>query len=308
MDDAMNLATRDCIIIGGGPAGLTAAIYLARYHLSVTVFDDGTSRANNIPVSHNHAGFPGGIKGTDLLYRMRSQALMYGAEIRYQHVTSLHRSGENFAVAFDGGVLSARSILVSTGVVNRMPSMPKDKHDEALSRGLIRYCPVCDGFEVTDKRVAVIGQGTKAFKEALFLRSYTQDITLLSPSGEHQLEPSEEARLRELGILIKSGPIEIEVEKDAIAIGIAADMYRFDSIYPALGSDIRSELAEGVGAALSEEGCVSVDRHQRTSVAGLYAAGDVVIGLDQISHAMGQAGVAATAIRNDLCDLSALIR
>jgi thioredoxin reductase (NADPH) len=304
----MNLTKRDCIIIGGGPAGLTAAIYLARYHLSVTVFDDGNCRAASIPVSHNHAGFPGGINGAELLARMRAQVTMYGAEILDLRVMALSRVDEDFVISFNDRALSARTVLIATGVVNRMPSMPKNKHDEALRRGLIRYCPVCDGFEVTDKRVAVIGHGSKAFKEALFLRSYSRTITLLSPSNEHKLKPSEEARLWELGIAVQRGPFEIDVEQDAIAISTSTGTYRFDSIYAALGSNIRSGLAAGVGATVSDEGCICVDSHQRTSVRGLYAAGDVVIGLDQISHAMGQAGVAATTIRNDLHDLSALIR
>jgi thioredoxin reductase (NADPH) len=304
----MELPVRDCIIVGAGPAGLTAAIYLARYHLSVTVFDDGTSRAASIPMSHNHAGFPGGINGMELLARMREQAFMYGAEILDRRVTALRRAEDNFNVLLEDGVLSARAVLIATGVVNRMPSMPKDRHDEALGRGLIRYCPVCDGFEVTDKRVAVIGNGSKAFKEALFLRSFSREITLVSPSNEHYLEPDEEALLRELGIVMKAGPCEIEVEQDAISIRTISGTHQFDAIYPALGSEIRSELASGVGAMLLEEGCIRVDSHQRTDIPGLYAAGDVVIGLDQISHAMGQAGVAATTIRNDLCDVAPLIR
>ncbi|MBW9118351.1 NAD(P)/FAD-dependent oxidoreductase [Rhizobium cauense] len=304
----MKLARRDCIIIGGGPAGLTAAIYLARYHLSVMVFDDGTSRAASIPICHNHAGFPGGINGAELLARMRAQAIMYGAEIRSQRVSSLRSAGGAFRVSFDDGALPARTVLIATGVVNRMPSMPKDKHDEALKRGLIRYCPVCDGFEVTDKRIAIIGHGAKAYKEAVFLRSYSRYVTLLSPSGQHQLEPNEEARLRELGILVKLGPIEIDIEQENIVVCASTGDHRFDTIYPALGSDIRSELASGIGARLSQERCVCVDSHQRTNVQGLYAAGDVVRGLDQISNAMGQAGVAATTIRNDLCTLSPLVR
>ena len=111
-----------------------------------------------------------------------------------------------------------------------------------------------------------------------------------------------------MGISVICGPHEIDLEQDEILIRTGGATYAFDSVYPALGSDIRSELASGVGAMLSEEGCVFVDSHQRTDVEGLYAAGDVVIGLDQISHAMGQAGVAATTIRNDLSSIACLVR
>jgi thioredoxin reductase (NADPH) len=145
--------------------------------------------------------------------------------------------------------------------------------------------------------------------EAIFLRSYTRDITLISPGGKHGLRDEETDRLGALGILIDQGPlVSIELEGDQIKISTPDKSYHFASVYPALGSEVRSKLAADAGASLSGEGCVIVDRHQRTDIKGLYAAGDVVIGLDQISHAMGQAGVAATAIRNDLSHAAVLVR
>jgi thioredoxin reductase (NADPH) len=239
---------------------------------------------------------------------MRDQALIYGADIRDTKVTALGGVEGEFVIYSGTETMSARTVLLATGVVNRSPSMPREKHDEALSQGLIRYCPVCDGFEVTDKRVGVIGQDSKAYKEALFLRSYSKDITILSPSGEHELKRSEQAQLQELGISIVCGPFEIYPSADEMLVRTGLGTHAFDSVYPALGSDVRSELASGVGAMLSQEGCIFVDSHQRTDVPGLYAAGDVVIGLDQISHAMGQAGVAATTIRNDLSSIVYLLR
>lgn len=145
------------------------------------------------------------------------------------------------------------------------------------------------------------------FNEAVFLRSYTRNVKLFSP-GEHDLESDQQARLTELGIHFESGQIGFGVDHEAIIIRAQTAVHRFDSVYPAFGPDVRSELVRCVGVNLSEEGCIRVDAHQRTNVPGLYAAGDVVIGLDQISHAMGQAGVAATAIRNDLFDRSPLVR
>ncbi|ARO29102.1 thioredoxin reductase protein [Rhizobium sp. NXC14] len=300
---------RDCIIIGGGPAGLTAAVYLARYHLSTTVFDDNSSRAATIPISHNLAGFPEGISGGELLVRMRTQLQRYKVQIRSESVRQLQQEQVGFRVLSSSGSMRARTVLLATGVVDRKPPMLAERHDEAVARGLIRYCPVCDGFEITDKPVAVIGCGSRAFAEALFLRSYTTHVTIITPQEEHELSEIELNRLRDLRIGLQEGPIKsIDPERDRITIATASSIGVFSSIYPALGSDVRSELAAMVGAELSENGCVIVDSHQRSSLPGLYAAGDVVIGLDQIGTAMGQAGIAATAIRNDLNEASPLAR
>jgi len=301
--------TYDCLIIGGGPAGLTAAIYLARFHLRMKLVDAGDSRAGWIPVSHNHAGYPDGIPGQELLRLMREQAQLYGTSISQGRVTRLDKDGEEFVVEWGSGPVRARSVLLATGVTNRRPTMEKALHDEAMARGLIRYCPICDGYEVTDKRVGVIGTDTHGYKEALFLRGYTADLTLISPHGPHQLKEEERAHARELGIVTVDGPCtNLEIEGDKIAVPTAEGRMLFDSVYPALGSDVHSDLARMVGANTAEGGCVLVDDHQRASVPGLYAAGDVVIGLDQISHAMGEGGVAATTIRNDLTAQRPLIR
>ena len=182
-------------------------------------------------------------------------------------------------------------------------------HDEALGRGLIRYCPVCDGYEVTDKRVAVIGSGDHGTAEAQFIRSYTRDLTLVSPHGDHDLSPQCIRALDDAGVDRVAGPCgNFAIENDRIAFDTAEGRMAFDSIYPALGSLVRSGLAVSCGAEVSEQDCVLVDDHLETSVPGLFAAGDVVIGLDQISHAMGQAGVAATTIRNHLAAQTPLRR
>jgi thioredoxin reductase (NADPH) len=300
----------DCVVVGGGPAGLTAAIYLARYHLDVMVVEDGRSRAATIPLSRNHAGFPDGIGGPELLDRMRSQAAMYGVVFRHGHVGALTKENEVFDLSIDGSVQGfAKTVLLATGVFNRRPPMADTLHDEAVARGLLRYCPVCDAYEITDKRIAVIGTGDRGVNEAVFLRSYTGDITLISPQAGPLLSLEHRKRLEIFGIKTVSGPPTLfQLDQEAIVVTVTDRVMSFAATYPALGSDIRSELAVALGAKRTEEGCVIVDQHQRTSISSLYAAGDVVLGIDQISHAMGQAGVAATAIRNDLCERKAIIR
>lgn len=292
----------DCIIIGAGPAGLTAAIYLARFHLSIRLFDCGTSRAAWIPCTHNHAGYPDGIAGKELLRLMREQARKYGAVREEKRVEHLAKAGEHFTIGTDSGTYTARGVLLATGVVNRRPdALADDIHDEALARGLLRYCPVCDGYEVTDKRIAVIGTAKHGTDEALFLRGFTADITLVSPHGDHDLDEDCSRKLEEAGIARLAGPCGgFAIEGDCLAFDTADTRMAFDSVYPALGTHVRSELAALAGADTSDEGCILVDEHLETTVPGLFAAGDVVVGLDQISHAMGQAGVAATTIRNHL--------
>ncbi|MCD2323894.1 NAD(P)/FAD-dependent oxidoreductase [Sphingomonas sp. IC-56] len=290
----------DCIIIGAGPAGLTAAIYLARYHLKIRMFDSGSSRAALIPCTHNHAGYPNGISGKELLGLMLEQAEKYGATREQAEVTSLRVLDQGFAVRVGEREYATRSVLLATGVVNHRPDMPDDLHDEALQRGLLRYCPVCDGYEVTDKRVGVIGTGEHGMREALFIRGFTADLTMIAPEA-HDLDTDLADQLDEAGIRRVDGPCgNWRIEGDQIAFDTAEGRLSFDSVYPALGSRIRSHLAVQAGARAAEDGCLEVDDHQRTSLPGLFAAGDVAKGLDQISHAMGEAGVAATTIRNML--------
>jgi thioredoxin reductase (NADPH) len=299
----------DCLVVGAGPAGLTAAIYLARFHLTTRLVDAGKSRAAMIPRTHNHAGFPGGIPGTELLERMRDQAAEFGAHVTHGLIERLGRRGDCFTAVFDGETIVARTVLLATGVVNNRPKISPDIHDEAVRRGLLRYCPICDGYEVTDTNVAVIGTRTHGHNEALFLRMYTPRVTLIAPDAAHELDDAERARLQEFGIGLIDGPCgPLHIDGACILVPTPDGERSFDSVYPALGSVIRSELAIDLGADASGDGCLVVDAHQRTSIPGLYAAGDVAKGLDQISHAMGEAGVAATTIRNDLAERRVLAR
>jgi len=295
----------DCLVIGAGPAGLTAAIYLARFYRSIMVVDAGHSRAAMIPRTHNHAGYPGGIPGSELLQRMRDQAAEFGVQVCSGLIDNLERQSNHFIAYGDGGEWSARTILLATGVVNNRPRIAPETHAVAVERGLLRYCPICDGYEVTDRRIAVLGTRTHGFNEATFLRMYSRTVTLIASDGAHDLSNEERDQLNLAGIEILDGPCEpLRMKDRTMIITTPSGERMFDSVYPALGSVIRSELALALGAEATADGCLIIDEHQRTSVEGVYAAGDVVKGLDQISHAMGQGGVAATTIRNDLAKVS----
>src|SRR4051812_34281957 len=204
----------DCLVIGGGPAGLTAAIYLTRYHLSIRVVDAGKSRASLIPCTHNHAGYPGGISGKELIARMTEQAQMYGAAIVTGRVTRLDRIESGFRAEWGEGSVIARTVLLATGVTNRRPPMDEDLHDAALAKGLIRYCPICDGYEVTDKKVGVIGSGSHGVAEAVFLRGFTEDVTLIAPDKAHDLTGEDQTKLRAFGIDAVDGPCQAVAAHD----------------------------------------------------------------------------------------------
>jgi thioredoxin reductase (NADPH) len=307
----MNDKPLDCLVIGGGPAGLTAAIYLARFHLDILIVDGGKGRAMTIPCTHNHAGYPDGISGKELITRMKEQAQRYGAKIINGTVTRLERDHDSglLEAEWGSGPVKARSVLLATGVTNRRPPMDEALHDDALARGLIRYCPICDGYEVTDKKVGVIGSGGHGVAEAVFLRAYTSDVTLIAPDKAMKVSAVDRLALEQAGIETVNGPADaVAIAQDSITVDTAEGHFTFDSVYPALGSDVHCQLASMIGARLNDVGCVGVDAHMRTSVEGVYAAGDVVIGLDQISNAMGQGGVAATTIRNDLAKKRPLLR
>ena len=251
----------DCLIVGGGPAGLTAAIYLARFHLSVRTVDAGQSRAALIPLTRNHAGFPGGISGIDLLARTRRQAERWGAQLQTGLVTGLARDEADFVVTIGEAQVRARTVLLATGVVNRRPPMmDDDSHDRALARGQLRYCPICDGFEVTDKAIAVMGTGERGCAEAIFLRSYSADITLVASQGGHDLMPEQRVSMEAAGIAILGQCNAIQLDSDRIALEIGGQAHIFDTLYPALGSDIRSELAGHLDAVRTSEGCLKIGR------------------------------------------------
>jgi thioredoxin reductase (NADPH) len=293
----------DCLVVGGGPAGLTAAIHLARYRRRFLVLDAGASRAAWIPTSHNHPGFPDGIGGIELIGRIRAQAERYGAAIHAGcPVRSLSRNGDGtFAAETEEGAYEARTILIATGVIDLEPELP-DLYD-AVQRGLIRHCPICDAWEAIDQKIGVIGHDAHAAGEALFLRDYSADVTLVSLGRPFEIDAERRRQLAEAGIGLIDAPVaEVETEGSRIARLVMADgaALPFDTLYSALGCVPRNELARRIGAAMTADGLLNTDPRQRTSVDGCYAAGDIVEGLNQIVVAQAQAAVAASAIHQRL--------
>jgi thioredoxin reductase (NADPH) len=292
--------THDCLVIGGGPAGLTAALYLARFCRNVLLMDGGDSRAALIPESHNYPGFAHGVSGGKLLAQLREQATQYGATIADGRVETLARDGERFRATCGERTITAPMVILATGIVDEKPALPS--LPEFIYRGGVRFCPVCDGYEAMDKRIAVAGPLRKAVKKALFLRAYSRNVVVLPFDREIALADEDRAALEKAGIPVPTEPLaDLDtsgtIVKATMASGKTLDI---DVLYPAMGAEVRSELAVGLGARHNEMGCLFVDEHMRTVVPNLYAIGDITLALDQISVATGQAAIAATHVHNTL--------
>ncbi|WP_133500871.1 NAD(P)/FAD-dependent oxidoreductase [Cognatilysobacter terrigena] len=289
----------DCLIIGAGPGGLTAATYLVRYHRRILVVDAGKSRARWIPTSHNCPGFPRGVAGTTLLQQQRTQAEGYGATIEDGCIVQLRRDGDAFeATAADGRRWRAHYVILATGIVDVMP--PLDDLENAVAAGAVRLCPVCDGYEASDCRVAVYGPVDSTVSHALFLRTFSDEVTVIASDDAAGDEEALDAA-RRAGIAVQPMPAKLAFDgsKSVVRFDDGHDE-AFDTLYPTLGSTPNNDLAVQLGLELDDCGEIVVGEDQQTSVDGVYAVGDVVSALNQIAVAVGHAAIAATKIHNRL--------
>jgi thioredoxin reductase (NADPH) len=308
-DSSKGVEPLDCLVVGGGPAGLTAALYLARFKRRIQVIDAGAPRAAWIPATHNIPFFADGIAGPDIIAREQETLRRYGTMIQSGQVTELRKRSDGFTatVEDDAGsprIITARRILLACGAVDVEPDLP-DLPD-AVRRGLVRYCPICDGYESRDRKIAVFGRGAHGLGEAMFIaRTYSDDVTLLTLGQRLSLDPGQRQEAERRRIRIVEPPIvALDVQAGTIVSVRTSEgqEYRFDVLYSALGLTYRTDLAIALGAESDHRGALIVDDHSQTSVKGLYAAGDIVRGLDQIVVGMSHAAVAATHIHNR-CEL-----
>jgi thioredoxin reductase (NADPH) len=293
----------DCLVIGGGAAGLTAAVYLGRYKRRACILDAGGSRLQWIPRTRNVPGFPDGIEGPELLARLRQQAARYGVPTEQVTVERLERVQDGSFRAEGGGrSWRARYVLLATGARDVEPEI--EGIHAAMKAGQVRYCPICDGYETQGQRVAVLGRAGHGLRESLFVSNFGNQVTWLAMATQEDVPLPELAALREAGVRIAESPPRcIECGVDGVGVRVSlqnGQVLEFDTLYPALGLQHHCQLATALGAKARENGQLEVDAHQQTSVDGLYVAGDVAVDLNQIAVAAGHAAIATTAIHNRL--------
>jgi thioredoxin reductase (NADPH) len=289
----------DCIVVGGGPGGLVASLYLKRFLRKVLLIQSGTPRAAWIPSTHNLIGYFHGISGPTLLRRLNQQIADLGVPILYATAHVLRWNG-GFKVQTSRGAYLTRKVVLATGIEDIQPAV--DNVLELRRSGLLRYCPVCDAFEHRHQKLAVFISNEAGLDRALFMIPYARKLHIVAPPGV--VSRTKRTHLRKRGIQFIQGPLEsMELQRTRQGLWIRAAQRDFgvDAAYVEMGSRVRDEAFKGMkGLRRIKEGYLITTSEQRLSVPGLFAVGDCVNQLGQVSVAAGQAAIAATAVHNDL--------
>ena len=293
----------DALIIGGGPAGLSAAVYLARSLRAVAVFDcDRPARSDWVQVNHNYFGFPGGISIIELGKRGREQAEQFGARVFLAEVTSLARVDGRFEATADGEVVRGRAVILATGVRDRWVEFPG--YEEFIGRSM-HWCIVCDGYEMRGQRVLIVGDDEHAAAVALQMCRFTDRVTLLIHADAPPIPEPLHAELARSGIRCVTGEIATARAREpgyfeAVVLA-GGEEIELDHLFSEQGAEPNVALAQALGMALTDEGYIRVDTEARTSIPLIYAAGDVTrLFSHQVVTAAHEGATAATTLAWDL--------
>ncbi len=304
---AEETATFDIVIVGGGPAGLTAAIYAGRSGLKAVVLEKANvgGQVAITPIVENYPGFLS-VGGKSLVDMMMSQASQYAKIKQGVGVKDIRKIDSRFEVITTGGVYGARAIVIATGATYRRLNVPGE---EKLSGRGISYCATCDGYLFKDgKSVVVIGGGNTAVTDALYLDGLGAHVTLVSRTDTLKAEDRLKQGLFQRNLLIYWNTLVTEfigerrLEKLKLK-NLKDNSWReikVDGAFIAVGYEPSNELAKMIGLSLSGEGYVKTDDRQRTSIPFVYAAGDLTGGEKQITVAVSQGTVAAMSAFEDL--------
>jgi thioredoxin reductase (NADPH) len=298
VDGADSPGDHEVLVIGGGPAGLSAALYLARYDRRVALFDLGRGRSTWHQVNHNYLGFPGGVAARELRALGRRQLADYPQVTCLEHkIDALAREGDGFVARGQAGAWRGRAVILCTGVIDHYPHF--DGWQEFVGRSMF-WCLTCDGYTCRGERVVVVGNGDEAAAEALQLRRFTDKLLLLTNSRDCAIGAEFRRRLERARIpLIHDRILRAAGRGDGEFASLHTHGGRrleLDQLFSVQGATPQADLARGLGVTLSDKGYINVDTEQKTSVPGVFAAGDVTrLHSHQVSTAVHEGGQAASA-------------
>lgn len=310
MPDTAETTKHDVIVIGAGPAALSAAIYTTREDIDTLLFERGivgglaavTDKIDNYP------GFPNGIEGLTLAEELRQQAERFGAVIELGEVTGIEDEGEYKRLETTSGDMWAKAVLIATGSDYKKIGAPGEA--EFYGRG-VHYCATCDGAFYRDKKLAVVGGGNSAIQESIFLTRFTSHIDLLVRST---IKASDVLQ-KELQKFVDAGKITVHLNtttdeifgEDKFVTGVKTTKdgapleLAVDGVFVFVGLEPNSQFLKPTPIKLDEIGFVITDQHMQTSMRGVFAAGDIRSGATmQIATATGEGATAALKIREYL--------
>lgn len=291
----------DVIIIGGGPAGMTAAIYASRAGLKVAMLEREAPGGKLIK-TFEIQNYPSikEMNGADLAYQMFEHSTHFGAEYLYGDVVKIEDGEVKKVISSDGNTYTAHTILIATGTKERLLNIPNEK--ELTGKG-VSYCAVCDGAFFKNQVVTVIGGGNSALEESLYLSQFASQVNIVIRRDVFRAEPIIQAKIEQepkINIIKKHIPVEI-IEKDGKVGAIVLEdvdtkermTVETKAVFPYIGADPNTEFAAGLGIT-NEQGYILVDDHMETKVKGIYAAGDCIDKvLRQVITACGDGAIAA---------------
>lgn len=287
----------EVLVVGGGPAGLSAALYLARYDRRVALFDAGQGRSTWHQTNYNYLGFPGGIAARKLRELGRAQLADYPQVTLLEHkIEALRRDGDRFVAQGQSGEWAGRAVILCTGVIDHYPHF--DGWDAYVGRSMF-WCITCDGYSCKGECVVVIGNTNATASEALQLQRFTDKLTVLTNSQECEMSRPFQERLERAGIPLihdKIASVEGHDGKFTAICTKAGRRIELDQLFSQQGATPQTKLAADLGVELSHLGYIVTDSEQKTNVPGVYAAGDVTrLHAHQVSTAVHEGGQAASA-------------
>ena len=309
--DAHSHRIWDVIMVGAGPAALSAALYTSREDISTLLFEKGAigGLAAVTDWIDNYPGFPKGVAGLELAENLRLQAERFGAVIELGDVSSVKREGDHIELETTSGPFKARAVLIATGSDWKKIGVPGEK--EYFGRG-VHYCATCDGAFYRNKRLAVVGGGNSAVQEAIFLTRYASHIDLLvrgdsfraSEVLQHELKKHSD----KITIHLNTTTDEIVAVDNKVhhVVGTRKTTgkkveFPVDGVFVFVGLEPNTQFLKGSGISLDEIKLVKTNDHLETAVKGIFAAGDLRSGATmQIASATGEGATAALEIREYL--------